>query len=337
MGTGRKVVYVLGAGASFGAGAYATVQHGGTVSIPTQFTFWRTFLKLCKSADRRKVIQSFLFKYFTEYNKVPSVLNDTERNKLLAEIDVEEVFTFISERVQAPATSPQMKRQFTQVWEALNIEIGYVFGRFQPNKKTKSIYKAFSRQHLRAHDTVISFNYDLIFERSLGKERKWGYHCITNTNKKLSIYKPHGSINWEVKHHDGKISVPRKTPDKPVIVAPTHLKFINSRPDHNNSTSALGYLNAAEDLSSIWREMEIELKMAKAIVFIGYSFPSADLYFSSLLRTIVNSQARKPTIILVNPDSDALGKRIKNRYSISTKNYFDLEQFNNIPRKDVLS
>lgn len=37
----RKVVFFLGAGASFGAGAYATVQHGGHVPIPMQSTMQR--------------------------------------------------------------------------------------------------------------------------------------------------------------------------------------------------------------------------------------------------------------------------------------------------------
>jgi len=38
--TGRKIVYILGAGASRGAGAVAGVQAGGTVPIPLQSDFW---------------------------------------------------------------------------------------------------------------------------------------------------------------------------------------------------------------------------------------------------------------------------------------------------------
>jgi hypothetical protein len=53
----RRIVFFLGAGASFGAGAFTTVQHGGRIKIPTQETFWDTFLRFCRSRDNRNNIE----------------------------------------------------------------------------------------------------------------------------------------------------------------------------------------------------------------------------------------------------------------------------------------
>ena len=92
----KKFVYFLGAGASFGAGAAATVQAGGKVPIPTQTNFWSTFLRFCKSSQRRKSIESFLFRYFLGYGRTPTRLNSPARRQLLASVDVEEVSPFLA-------------------------------------------------------------------------------------------------------------------------------------------------------------------------------------------------------------------------------------------------
>lgn len=89
--------------------------------------------------------------------------------------------------------------------------------------------------------------------------------------------KPHGSINWE-RNDDGSIHVVEE-PTTSVIVAPTHLKFVETSSDQSHG---IGYLDQAKAVQSIWSEMEIQMKQAKALVFIGYSFPVADLYFSSV-------------------------------------------------------
>lgn len=331
MTTGRKVVFVLGAGASLGAGATASVQHGGSVDIPTQASFWRIFLKFAKSEENRKTIEIFLFRYFTDYKRVPAKLKATERGNLLSRIDVEEVFTFLSERSQSPSTPSHIKTHIDKVWVAMISEIGSVFRRFPANGKTRSIYRSLVNNQLGKRDAVVSFNYDTVFEDSLPNNRKWGYHCVENTTSSLSVYKPHGSVNWFLK--EKKIVRGNEPEDQPVVVAPSHLKFSLN----NNKTKQAGYLDAAPTLFEIWGELEKELKMAKAIVFIGYSFPPADLYFTSLLRTVLSQRSAKPKFILVNPDSVAISVRVFQKFQIKTKNYFDLGQFSKITRKEVLA
>jgi len=105
----RRIVYVLGAGASYGAGAYAAKQGGGRIPIPTQTTFWETFLRFCRSSENRRRIEHFLYRYFSDYDRVTSRSTAAARRRQLAPIDVEEVFTFLSERNFAPSISPQLK------------------------------------------------------------------------------------------------------------------------------------------------------------------------------------------------------------------------------------
>ncbi len=331
MPVGRKVVFVLGAGASLGAGATASVQRGGSVKIPIQSSFWRVFLKFAKSPENHKVIESFLFRYFTEYDRVPSRLNAADRGRLLARIDVEEVFTFLSERSQSPSTPTRLKVYIDKVWKAMISEIGNVFGRFPANRDTKSVYRSLIKNQFGNRDAVVSFNYDIVFEDSLLSSTRWGYHCVTETTGRLSIYKPHGSINWVM--NDDVILHKVSHKDQPVVVAPSHLKFSL----RNNTSNQAGYLDAADTMFVIWRELEKELKLAKAIVFIGYSFPSADLYFTSLLRTVFSDRQAKPKIILVNPDAVAISDRVFQKFQIRTKNYFDLGQFSKISRKEALA
>jgi hypothetical protein len=156
----RRIVFFFGAGASQGAGAFTPIEGGGKLQIPTQETFWNVFLRFCRKKKNRKTIEQFLFQYFLGYARVPSRANARQRRQLLAGADVEEVFTFLSERIQSPSTTPQFRTHALRVWDSLLEEIGSVFFRFGPNPKTRKIFRTFRNQHLRSRDTIVSFNYD---------------------------------------------------------------------------------------------------------------------------------------------------------------------------------
>jgi SIR2-like protein len=322
----RKIVFFLGAGASLGAGAYAVVQRGGHVPIPTQENFWEIFLKFCGSQKNRRDIESFLFRYFLGYARVPAKRSETQRRKLLATIDVEEVFTFLSERAQAPSTSASLKSYSLKIWNALIIELGHVFRRFEANSDTESIYRRFRRQYVRARDTIVSFNYDTVFEDSLTGNFNWHYEGISSAVGSVGILKPHGSINWDSTNP----IIVQDTPTSPLIVAPTHLKFVQTRSD------TIGYLDQSTGIRNVWSIMESEMKTAKALVFIGYSFPMADLYFSSILRSVLADRS-SPGIAIVNPDAIAIRRRLQQRFALEKVSvYFDLVTFAQGSRKQLL-
>jgi hypothetical protein len=325
-------MYFLGAGASFGAGAYATVQAGGRVPIPTQANFWVTFLRFCNSSKNRNVVEAFLFRYFLGYGKKPSRITPTKKADLLSRIDVEEVFTFLSERSRAPSTSTQLRTYVQKVWRALAEEIGRVFHRFTANKATRTLYRTLIKNHFRRSDAIVSFNYDTVFEDSLPKGKRRSYVGISHSPG-IPIYKPHGSINWV--RNGGGISV-TDSPEHCVVVAPTHLKFISG---HENGGETSGYLDQSLEISNVWSLMEREMRAAAALVFIGYSFPVADLYFASVLRSVLaDRDDPAPAVVIVNPDAVAIAERVAKRFPLAKiVKYYDVHQFANASRKSLLS
>ena len=334
MAEGRKIMFFLGAGASYGAGATATIQGGGELPIPTQKDFWETVLRFCKSNKHRKQIESFLFRYFSIYRRVPARSKAGERRRLLNGVDVEEVFTFLSERTRAPSTSSQLRKYMEEVWESLVMEIGQVFQRFLPNQQTRKIYRDLLNNHIRSHDVVVSFNYDTVFENSLPQRKRWAYEGLEDCTSKLRVIKPHGSVNWEYTDRIRK----KKYPSKSVIVAPTHLKFVSTVDKGSDNESLVGYLDQAQEIEAIWATLESQMREAKVLIFIGYSFPVADLYFSSILRSVLASRDSAPSLVLVNPDSVALAKRLVSRFSVSEPvRFFDMQQFVQSTRQHVLS
>jgi hypothetical protein len=327
----RKIVLFLGAGASFGAGAYASVQHGGKLPIPMQSTFWDTFLRFCRSNQNRARIESFLFRYFKGYARVPARVASGKRRGMFTDVNVEEVFTFLSERARAPSTTPQLRSHVVQIWTALVAELPNVFNRFEPNNDTRITYRKLSKNFMRSRDTIVSFNYDTVFEHSLPSTRRWHYEGIIERKKSIGVLKPHGSINWR----DSDPIEVVDSPDRAVVVAPTHLKFVQSRVPENEDTA--GYLDHSFQVKEVWNLMEREMREAKALLFIGYSFPDADLYFSSILRSVLADRDGAPAIVIVNPDAVAIGKRLKQRFPLDRiELHYDVRNFVDGTRSSLL-
>jgi hypothetical protein len=256
------------------------------------------------------------------------------RRKHLNDIDVEEAFTFLSERAEAPSTTPQLRAYASEIWDALVEETGTVFSRFTQNAATRKTYRTLLNRHIRSHDAVVSFNYDTIFENSLPGNYDWAYYGLDDRTGALRVLKPHGSVNWA--YADQRISV-QTNPDRSVIVAPTHLKFVLTGPTGDVASPINGYLNQTTEIKEIWAEMERQMRQSKVLVFIGYSFPVADLYFASVLRSVLAIRETSPGIVLVNPDAVAIEKRLRLRFPIQkVGRYFDMATFLQSQRKDVL-
>ncbi len=83
--------------------------------------------------------------------------------------------------------------------------------------------------------------------------------------------------------------------------------------------------------------MEREMREAKALVFIGYSFPVADLYFSSILRSVLADRDGAPAVAIVNPDAVAIGERLRERFALERIDlHFDVRNFAQDSRKNLL-
>lgn len=328
----RRIVYFLGAGASRAAGAYATVQHGGRIPALTQENFWGTFLRFCRWSDNCEIIESFLFRYFLGYSRVPPRLTPRKKRASVDQIDVEEVFTFISERIAAPATAPQLRVAVDRVWQSLTEEIGHVFSKFPANAASRKLYREFMDRHVKSRDTIVSFNYDTVFEDSIRSAHRYYYGELKYQKAHgIRVLKPHGSVNWELRNREIRV---RRSPEQSVIVAPTHLKFVStSNADNEEANGGYGYLNQTIEMQNIWATMEEQMRGARVLVFLGYSFPVADLYFSSVLRSVLAVRATAPRIVVVNPDAWSISARIRKRFSLAkVDTYFDFSQFNQASR-----
>jgi hypothetical protein len=327
----RKIVFFLGAGASYGAGAYASVQHGSHLSIPMQSTFWDTFLRFCRSTKNRRRIESFLFRYFKGYARTPARVKSSKRRAMFGDVNVEEVFTFLSERARAPSTSPALRTAAKLNWAALISELPNVFSRFEPNAATRAIFRKLSKNFVRTRDTIVSFNYDTVFEKSLPTARRWHYEGIEERKKSLGVLKPHGSINWL----DSEPIEITDSPEHALVVAPTHLKFVQSNSQRPKDTT--GYLDHSSGIKKVWEAMEREMRQAKALVFIGYSFPVADLYFSSILRSVLADRDGAPAVAIVNPDAVAINELLQQRFPLGSIDlHYDVRTFVADSRKNLL-
>lgn len=329
----RRICWFMGAGASKAAGASVNIAHHVTLPIPTQSDFWPTLLKIAPSSDE-KIIEQFLFRYFKGYERVPTkIKTPVKKRKIFQDVDVEEVFTFLSERISTNTISPSLKKYFETVLGALVRSVYRTFVKFRPNDKTRRIYRKFKQNLITKNDCVISFNYDTTFEKSIPRSCYYA-HIDADDKNKVGFFKLHGSINWkrESKKRITRCEVDNKAP---VIIAPTHLKFIGLK----NAGSLPGHFGQSEVIDEIWKDAEVKMRNADALVFIGYSFPESDLYFSSVLRSVMITSEKNPVIVLINPDSVRISERIGKRFNIGKDqiiNHFDFEGFINSKRKSFL-
>jgi hypothetical protein len=243
-------------------------------------------------------------------------------SELLKEIDVEEAFTFLSERAFSESVPEDSRRTFLKIWEILVSSTGRSLGKFNANNETRFFYKSFTNKLLKQIDAIVSFNYDVICEQSLPTKTKWHYEGVSNSQKiprSIPIIKPHGSVNWRIENQT--IVTSKSVQDNPLIVAPSHLKFVSNREED-------------QPLFQVWQRMEQQLSAAKVIVFIGYSFPPSDFYFSSVLRTTFAERSDFPQIVIVNPDAVNISARLQQRYRVGVKQILKLYDLDSLIRCD---
>lgn len=144
----------------------------------------------------------------------------------------------------------------------------------------------------------ISLNYDTILEHALTyAELPWYYaHVPTATERDpsgIEIIKPHESLNWLFEGNVPSVSITtdyRLDPvtnrscevnrfEEAMIIAPTQLKGALNNPE---TQAAL----TTHLFGKIWKRAADVLVDADRVFIIGYSFPSTDHHFRTLLRLV---------------------------------------------------
>lgn len=163
--------------------------------------------------------------------------------------------------------------------------------------------------HLRADDTIISLNYDLIVDNSMIRMGKvpfygfkvrsyWDYYrgywsdmsddfssAYRDDFRRWTLLKPHGSLNWLYCPQCDAIDITPGLKGVTYIFQRENMiedELVMCRKCHNTRYQPYIVTPTAvreygdRYLTEIWELAEEQLKRASKIVFIGYSFPGAD-------------------------------------------------------------
>jgi hypothetical protein len=132
---------------------------------------------------------------------------------------------------------------------------------------------------LTSNDSIVTFNYDLVLERSYAENGTAPHIVVMPEKRRLdghtNIYKLHGSVDWRSINDGDDVEV-RNASDIlndgqcPLIATPGPSKR----------------LHAAGLLASVWKLALEAIRNADVIVFIGYRFPPSD---SEARRTILGA------------------------------------------------
>jgi hypothetical protein len=195
----------------------------------------------------------------------------------------------------------------------------------KPKEKILATLRSWSSR-LRTGDVLISFNWDILHEATLWRDKKWhyadgyGFHpreeepmpredsrCLETSPVK--IYKLHGSVNWAQREEaddvpailhknkffpcetflqeDDQLEVSRDLGRKSLII-PSYLKSPSDRPL----------------LVRVWNQAAAALRNATEVFVIGYSLHHADAPARQLFACSLAENPHRPEIQIVNGDGN---------------------------------
>lgn len=180
------------------------------------------------------------------------------------------------------------------------------------------------QQRRARHDTVVTFNYDLVLDHALyGLGTEPDYHLeahvpgpahLVSRPPVVSILKLHGSINWGVCPDCRKqLSIQSRKPGESLRWFPYH-QCANCKQQLYEPLLVPPTWDKHEHrdiLQQVWSKAFEEIKSATRICVIGYSMPESDAYFKYLLTLALAENTRLSKLIVVDPDFPVVGARWK--------------------------
>jgi hypothetical protein len=174
-------------------------------------------------------------------------------------------------------------------------------------------------RHLRAKDTIISFNYDCVVDHALRQSAngvwsaKYGYAfpkpdrvaghqfwdaqpAASASTQTVHLLKLHGSLNWQLP--------PATQPDAEIkLKQRLHTQFGVPRftiipPVWNKAV--------ADDpiFRTLWTNGERAIRAARHVAVVGFSFVPTDLPVESLFRVALAKAPALKTLVIANPSQD---------------------------------
>lgn len=217
--------------------------------------------------------------------------------------------------------------QLSQIRTALGT---YIHLSLIDDNSDKSLLEKFKVLYLDDNTNIITFNYDLILEKFLFKQKLWfpydGYgffidsipekYSEFNIPSKIRILKLHGSLNW--KYDDLLVDNFRLhwTDDNQNSYFPGYLKDEPKFPFiYQGGHSSGGWIFPSwikqfrfPEILSVWNCTYKELANAEEIIIIGYSFPQEDTTVVSLFGTV---DYKCKHLAIIDPNANEIAKKFK--------------------------
>jgi len=342
----RKVVYVLGAGFSYGTNH--KVKRGQSyLMMPLQNDLLeKIFQYHCKTIKTVDKLAKVIREYFSPQSYRSRHNTGASRHQDLLGLSVEEIVTFFEEMArdsEEEKESTIFRKSETELRKLTLQLIEFLSIGGKPNQNI--ILKQF-RSLILDTDTIITFNWDTLLDRVLAnnKEREWhpawGYGRTVNKifeysgrlprvppRKHATLLKLHGSINWIACAEQRTIQAgfsPKGNLDDVVMMPPKMLKreIWGEEPTELKTDPLRGNWAVHADglYPDVWREAESAMSRAKRIVFIGYSFPAADTSVYGLIRRSLAiakiTYGAFPNIHIVDPNAAVLSERFQRSFKI---------------------
>jgi len=303
----KKTVYVLGAGASYDAGGPLTKdffsRHGRYDSIiyPTYYENPGR-----PSDGLRFSVLKHAYSFWASTTANPGIegfFQNVSDKRVMGK-------SYYNPRTGSKYTYEQL-HDFL-IWYICS----YIRHSIAARRHIPRYYADFARyiHKRRRHSTVISFNYDLVFDRILSRELGGIDYCLGVSRprvfaKGMPFLKLHGSTNWlkctrcsrivvekeEQGQHFPKRACGSRCPGrmKPLIIPPVRDK-----------TQYLGERN------NLWIYADKYLSEADSIVIIGYSLPEVDTAAQELLRDHIRTLGYADIIVRSPGTLQAVARRL---------------------------
>jgi hypothetical protein len=338
----ENILYVLGAGASIGGKFNADNDWIGNMRIPSGSNFlFDSFRQFNNDGSIRRYL-NILGLTYEGLNRFISTAYRINKDgfdpKEWKKINIEDVLTFLDIGESMYVENSKYKKAFCKLKHSLVDYIAMQIMITSSDKKCELLDVLFS--DLGKNDSVFTFNYDLVAERSLLINDSIQYHNYvdfmkTHRNKKAILQKGiflklHGSIDWGMCENPKceLYEIPYLFTD---IINCRKLNAILPKCDKCKKQLVAAIIPPLSNKVKIesdelfhkqWVIAKNQIIKYRHIVFYGYSFPKTDYYSDWLFRHVNLSIDEKGKEVVHR--IDVINPEMTRKRSATYKRYYEL-------------
>jgi hypothetical protein len=335
----HKKLLVLGAGASIGGQFNPINEYQDNIKMPSGAGFFYDILKQYNTDGSIKRYLNFIGMTYTNLYKYLKIAYDIDKNGFTPndwkKLDLEKILSLIDIGSEMFVPNTKYSQWYKNLRDELMDIITFEITRRSLYKHCSLLDELFSR--MTSYDSIYTFNYDLIAERSLIKNQSTQYtnylDFMDNYEKQKSFLqkgiflKLHGSIDW-VSCKNKKCSLYNK-----VILNKEDAETFNISV-YDSKCSSCGQrihsviippvsnkkqIQESNLFHKQWIIAKNQLVKFDRIVFYGYSFPSTDMYSEWLFRQVnfmIDDKKNKVKYIIdvINPEMKKRNGKTYRRY-----------------------